>query len=50
MGKIKAFTLLLNLAFLMPKQKLHLEISPYLLWEYDLATFDFDQSIKRSPY
>jgi hypothetical protein len=28
----------------MPKQKLHLEISPCLLWEYDLATFDFDQS------
>ena len=25
-------------------QKLQLEISPHLLWEYDLDTFDFDQS------
>lgn len=28
----------------MSRQKLQLEISPHLLWEYDLDSFDFDRS------
>lgn len=28
----------------MTEQKLHLKISPHLLWEYDLETFDFNKS------
>lgn len=28
----------------MDKNALSLEISPHLLWEYDLSTFDYDRS------